>query len=28
VVVYHPQTLAPLLAGDRAEVVLGTVQVE
>jgi hypothetical protein len=28
VVVYHPETLAPLPAGDRAEVVLGTVQVK
>jgi 4-amino-4-deoxy-L-arabinose transferase-like glycosyltransferase len=28
VVVYHPQTLAPLPVGDRAEVVLGTVQVK
>jgi hypothetical protein len=28
VVVYHPETLAPLSAGDRAEVVLGTVQVK
>jgi 4-amino-4-deoxy-L-arabinose transferase-like glycosyltransferase len=28
VVVYHPETLAPLPAGDRSEVVLGTVQVK
>jgi 4-amino-4-deoxy-L-arabinose transferase-like glycosyltransferase len=28
VVVYNPETLAPLPAGDRAEVVLGTVQVK
>jgi hypothetical protein len=28
VVVYHPETLAPLPAGDRAEVVLGAVQVK